>query len=263
MTTPPKKRGRKPRPYVCPWNNATIDGLYHCPDGRWRITATGEKFSEADPRRAVTRFREWEARQQGNRVFISLPLDSSTPSGSLSSAVDFIVRHELGPGEHRAPHDDSLVLRIPSSVDPIALLRAIPEDAYYAHVANDIMSRPQYVAQRTGIEQIGYLSQIRRPTPGPSLDELGDLYFRRKDIDVNWMSKCRSFWAEFQEIVAVEGVRAVDQDKVTEYKDAVEDRQRQGNEKHPTGFAPPYVRQRFDGARRRLPRTDGATAGRV
>ena len=53
MNPTPKKRGRKPVPYVCPWNNETIDGLCLCPDGRWRIVETGVKFTEPDPRRAV------------------------------------------------------------------------------------------------------------------------------------------------------------------------------------------------------------------
>lgn len=33
-----------------------MPGLYKCPDGRWRISATGAKFTEPDERRAVARF---------------------------------------------------------------------------------------------------------------------------------------------------------------------------------------------------------------
>lgn len=246
MTTPPKKRGRKPRPYVCPWNNETIDGLYHCPDGRWRVNATGHKFSEPDPRRAVARFRKEQARQQGTKTFIPLPLDLNVPDPDLDGAIEFLLRHELGAGQHHAATDDSLVLRIPEGLDPISLLRAIPEDAYYAYVAEDIFRRKQYVAERTGIEGIGYLDNLKNPGPGPTLREVGELFFTTKKIDPNWMSKCRSFWVEFCEVVEVETIRAVEQDMVTAYKDAIEDRQREGNERHPDGFGPPFVRQRYE-----------------
>jgi len=63
------------------------------------------------------------------------------------------------------PGDRSLMLDVPATLDPILLLRAIPEDVYYTHMAQDIIARPQYVAERTGIEQLGYPTDIR---PGRS-----------------------------------------------------------------------------------------------
>lgn len=36
-----KRKGRKPKPYVCHWNNETIDGLYSGPKNRWRIVEIG------------------------------------------------------------------------------------------------------------------------------------------------------------------------------------------------------------------------------
>ena len=36
-------------------------GLNHCPDGRWRMTDTGQKYTEADERRAVARSRAMNA----------------------------------------------------------------------------------------------------------------------------------------------------------------------------------------------------------
>lgn len=56
MKSTRKKTGRKAKPHKTTYDGTTIDGLYHCPDGRWRITATGEKFTEADERLAVQRF---------------------------------------------------------------------------------------------------------------------------------------------------------------------------------------------------------------
>jgi hypothetical protein len=52
----PKKRGRKQRPYVCPWDGRTIDGLSREPNGRWRIIGTHTRFREPDERLAVARY---------------------------------------------------------------------------------------------------------------------------------------------------------------------------------------------------------------
>ena len=50
------KRGRPQKPYETSWGEM-VPGLYKCPDGRWRISSTGQKFTEADERRAVVHFR--------------------------------------------------------------------------------------------------------------------------------------------------------------------------------------------------------------
>src|SRR5687768_5034195 len=137
MIATSKKRGRKPKPYVCPWNNETIDGLYLCKDGRWRIVETGEKFREADPRRAVARFRQWQSRQLRSNVLIPIPPMPANTDPDAWGAVAAVLCHELGAGYHHAPSDESLVLHVPANLDPVLLLRTIPEDVYYAHVAQD------------------------------------------------------------------------------------------------------------------------------
>ena len=55
------RRGRHSKPYRTS-QGEEIQGLYHCPDGRWRIVATGERFTEPDETRAVAKFQEWQSR---------------------------------------------------------------------------------------------------------------------------------------------------------------------------------------------------------
>ena len=71
--------GRPQKPYTCSWlgrdgKHPTISGLYKWPDGRWRINATGRKFTEPDERRAVQRFLDWTT-QNDPEALVSLPLD--------------------------------------------------------------------------------------------------------------------------------------------------------------------------------------------
>lgn len=55
------------------WDSQPVPGVYRCAGNRWRITATGRKFIEPDERKAVDRFRQWEAQQRTDgevKVFI-------------------------------------------------------------------------------------------------------------------------------------------------------------------------------------------------
>lgn len=45
------RRGRPAKSYTTSWGE-TINGLARGNDGRWRIIATGQRFTEADERRA-------------------------------------------------------------------------------------------------------------------------------------------------------------------------------------------------------------------
>ena len=47
--------GRKQKPYQTSWKDI-IPGLARDTNGRWRITATGFRYSEPNERRAVERF---------------------------------------------------------------------------------------------------------------------------------------------------------------------------------------------------------------
>src|SRR5436309_3546255 len=134
MNSTHHKRGRKPKPYVCPWNNETVDGLYRCPDGRWRINATGEKFTERDPILAVGEFRRRESRRLGIDALVPIALGPVNQDPDLNGAMEFLLRTELGAGEHRGPVDDSLVLKIPAdAADPVSLARSIPTASLWGH----------------------------------------------------------------------------------------------------------------------------------
>jgi hypothetical protein len=76
----PMARGRPQVPYRPKAGGPPIAGLYRCPDGRWRINATGEKFTEHDEHRAIARFRRWEAENSGKKPAFRLTT-SEAPSG--------------------------------------------------------------------------------------------------------------------------------------------------------------------------------------
>lgn len=154
--------------------------------------------------------------------------------------MEWLVRHELGPGVHRAEADDSYVLKIPANADPVALLRAVPEPALWAYVRDEIIARPKYVAEQVGIEQIGYLADLPKPTPSPTLEQVGELFFK-KNISDNWMAKCKIYWQEFQNQVEVKTLRELNQEHLLDYEEMVMEAMREG------GHKSTYARQRYQG----------------
>jgi len=73
-------RGRRQIPYRPSWGGDPIPGLYKCPDGRWRINATGQKFTEHDERRAISKFRQWEAQHKAGKDKFTVTV-AEVPSG--------------------------------------------------------------------------------------------------------------------------------------------------------------------------------------
>lgn len=128
---------------------------------------------------------------------------------------------------------------------PIDVLRNIPEFVLVRWMRHQLFERPKWCANVCGIEQLGYLDQIKKPEPSPTLAEVGEL-FQGKDLQRNWKDKCKAFWQEFTDIVGVTTLREITQDKVIDYADYVEAYRREGDERNPEGYSATYVRQRYE-----------------
>jgi integrase len=87
----------------------------------------------------------------------------------------------------------------------------------------------------TGIEQIGYLSEIQKPTPSPTLEQVGNLYLGNTNVSEGWRSKCKLFWQEFRDAVDDCTLRELTQERLIQYADMI-----QGAASTPT-----HARQRF------------------
>ena len=111
----------------------------------------------------------------------------------------------------------------------------VPEVAVWTWVKQQIIDRPKYVADMTGIEQTAYVSGLAKPTPSPTLDEVGELYFSKSGVEKHWLAKSRHFWGEFCDSVDVKTLRELTQEHIAIYKTDV-------LESPPS---PTYVKHRF------------------
>jgi hypothetical protein len=149
-----KKTGRPPAVYHASWGEQ-IPGLMRLGDGRWRLSGPDKvTFSEDDERLAVARFR---AMQNAKSVVplptVSIPFDD--PDESKMPIVDV------------SPVDGRIVNK------PVAKSKAryqlstplgVPEAAVWAWCRQQILAEPKRAARMLGIEQIGYLADLAKPT---------------------------------------------------------------------------------------------------
>lgn len=238
------KRGRRAKPHTAKFNGKTYEGLYKKPNSNiWRIVETGKQFRCDDEREAVIRFQHDLARAKGLEALVPIPALSreDIDDPDAEGAIAAVLLHELGEGEHRAKGDETLVLRIKRD-DPLSIFRALPATALWSYVRDEIFRRRQYVAEMTGIEQIGYLFDIEKPKPSPTLDEVGKPYLTKANITPNWRQKSQSFWKEFCDSVKVGTLREITQESVTSYFDEIIERAAETSKKR---FSATYVKHRF------------------
>jgi hypothetical protein len=120
----------------------------------------------------------------------------------------------------RLGHDFTDVIEDHEDVNNYLPPTSVDENAFWARVTEEILRRPQYVAERTGIEQIGYLTDLRKPTPSPTLTEVGELYFSKAKVKAQWLTKSKQHWCEFCDSVGVATLRELTQEMVVDYADA-------------------------------------------
>jgi integrase len=204
--------GRKPAHYVAK-DGTQVRGLSRRPtDGRWRVIGSNVTFTCDDEALAIHRY-----------------LTQYAPARA-SAVVDF-------PVPAVKPHSRVEDMPVLTTFDPVSrrATQHISEAAAWAWVREQILARPHYVAQMTGIEQIGYLADLPKPTASPTLVDVGELYLGHARISANWRSKCRLFWQEFRDCAGVPKLRDLTQEHLVAYGDMVRE----------AAPSPTYARQRF------------------
>lgn len=202
LNSVPRKRGRG-LAYHRTADGTDIEGLKRRRDGRWRVSATGETFTEPDEWLAVARFRQIMAARDQPQVLIPVDTAGLDIAQAFEKATTTSVQMNFG--LNRAPTFERGVLP--------------PE--FWAIVRKLILTEAKYVAQMTGIEQIGYLAELPKPVPSPTLEEVGDLYAKRAGLSPNEASRSKKFWKEFVKWTGVATVRDIDHDVVAKYESEV------------------------------------------
>ena len=207
----PKRRGRPSKPYRTSWGD-TIDGLRHDKrSGRWFAIGSSFAFREADERRAVQRFRQWQARQTGQAVY-------------LPSTTDATIGYDF------------------ADADKPKQLDAINQADLWAYFREQLINRPEWVAERVGIEEVARLADLPKRGPSPTLEDLGNLYQQKADVSDKQRGQVRRFWAELENFMRAHGIETLRQlttEAAAEYADHIKQ----------LGHSAKYTKHYFTGVR--------------
>lgn len=207
------KRGRKRKPYICPWNDQHVDGLYEVKGtNRWRITdgpLAGTEFRENDPHEAVSRFYGMQKRQT---------IDLVTASGEYQTAeqIDAMIDKWRRTGG---------TLRS-TAAGKMEIVTPVDEAQFWTRVRKELEDRPQYAALMTGIEWLGWHSH-QRPEKADTLEDLGQFYLEHNKLSVNELSRSKCFWAEFEKVaqrLTITTVDGITHDLAHKYEAYVDER---------------------------------------
>ncbi|HEY0008719.1 MAG TPA: hypothetical protein VGB55_08350, partial [Tepidisphaeraceae bacterium] len=185
-----RKKGR-PAAFHRMADGTKIDGLSRMSDGRWKVSPfPGQqkaiKFAEEDERLAVARFHALRSR----KVTVSIPLVDAKP-------------HEF---DHIPP----------TGWEPPRT--EVNENAMWAWFREQLLTRPKYVALKTGVEQLGWMTDMVRPEASPTLKEVGEEYYDRKsDLSEKEANKCKSTWSHFMRATGVPTLRELTAELVAKW----------------------------------------------
>lgn len=217
MSNTASKRGRKRKPFVTSWGEA-INGLYHRPDGRWKVVDTGYLFTESDEREAVRRFLQLT---QPTGKTLDLPVDPAKeePAENLAQLRGNIVPPSL----LVPPPSKQLPIQIGMDENGnVTFSRQVDELAFYAAVRNVLLEKREYVAKMTGIEKLVWLDGIEKPKPSPTLAAVGKAYFDRNDVSEKELQKCEASWKLFKRVTGAETLKDLTPESVAKYGQHVE-----------------------------------------
>lgn len=200
------KRGR-PTAIVTLADGTRVAGLMRLKRNRWRASGPEKyTFTEPDERLAVAHFRQWEAKKSSGLV--RLPVMTTR---SLRQATNEQCNAVLDPAVTTAIRNDGTLVST----------RAVFPDAVWNWFREQIIQNPKRVAELVGIEQIGYLQDLKPPEPLPSFSELEQIWQEHCRASEEQRRKVLHDWRDFVATTKVTHLNDITPELVINYRDSV------------------------------------------
>ena len=168
--------------YRDPKTNREIHGLKRRPDGRFYAAVHPTKTFGKDPRKAIKRFRAWEA----SRTKATIP---------VLARLQPILDHA------KTRTDRGKVLLAVGGWPLDHVFVGADEAAFWHTVARLIRQSPKLVAEKTGIEEIGYLTELKPPRPAMRLKDVVRYYESKNQTSQKERQTGSKAWADFLKII--------------------------------------------------------------
>jgi integrase len=209
-----KSTSRRGRPLAIyhPKIGEPVVGLMRLADGRWRASGP-EKYTwtESDEALAVAHFHEWQANKIGSSLGTlkvhstaeAALLDLTTRTTEAGGALTASIERPKDGTKAWAVSDDHLL------------------PAQWAWLRQQIIKRPRWVAERVGIEQIGYLTDVKEPEALPPFEHLEAIWDEHFQSSDEQKRKCRAAFDDFRTVTDIQGIGDIIPAVAVAYRDNV------------------------------------------
>jgi integrase len=208
------KRGPKAKHWTDSRTGKPVEGLTKQKDGRWRIIGTATKFTEADEQKAIAKFKRMTAQT------LEATLGDGTGNGKP-------VKWEMN------PYDLEVYLQ---------LMTDKTDAPFWERVVWELTNRKEYAAQKTGIEKLAYLHELRPPEPEHDVNSLSANWDSFAKCAKDAKRKVTRAWEGFIGFTAIKTIEDITPQICVKYADHV----------HATVESGKQQQHLFNGARRIL-----------
>jgi integrase len=186
------KTGRKRKDWVNTMTGKPVVGLARRPsDQRWRVIETGYTFTEPDEFLAIAKFERLTAK--------SLPItigDKKTTITYNAIELEDFLRH----------------------------LNEKNDAPFWRRVTHELTTRPKYAAERTGIEKLAYINDLKPPEPSAKLAKLKEIWNAHAKCSKGQKAKVSRSWDDFIETTGITTVAEITAPLCVGYQDHVHGR---------------------------------------
>lgn len=195
-----RKMGRKRHDFTNPLTGKPVVGLSRMTDGRWRIIGTQTRFTESDEQRAIARFHQ----MMGEKLY----------DGFSPEEIEWL----------RTPASEIVDGNAATALSRGFALVGTSEEAwrrFWAYVGQEIRARPKWVAEQTGVEQIGYLSSLKPPEKPPTFSEIESAWKKHFTKSAEQKRRVLHAWEDFKKTTSISGVEEITPEIAIGYRDVV------------------------------------------
>lgn len=197
------KRCRPQKPYQTSWN-VPVAGLARDTDGRWRVLATGERFTEPDERRAVARF--YDATRANRVERLTAPVAVQVANGSPVRRNTSLVAMDRF--VQSLTTDNPITVLIDRLGGSASASQEVDAAILWDWLKEQLTERPGWVAKMVGIPELVSLAHFELPKAPITVRQVIDEY--RKHSMATDKSK-REAIKQFERLIKFTGARTLDE----------------------------------------------------
>lgn len=201
--------GKAGRPTISfrSFSGSEIKGLSKGKDGRWRVAANGQKFTQENESVAIAKFYSIMAKinPQQDGIFVSIPQEKTEAQSKLENQHPEIaadLNAAFGKRETRIGLD-------------------VPEDILYAWLRNELLNNSVELSKRVGIPQLASIDSWGIPKASIPLDDIIAIYQKHNTANPKHKMEVNNQWQDFMRLTSATTLSDLSIDSLKVYRKSI------------------------------------------